>query len=190
MSTAVESAPWSRSASAFSRPAATSCCCVRASAAVALWRLPGSCFASSRSMTRRTPRSTASPRDTARLPLSPAKVCYMSTIRTAAFLAAALLADVSLGAQVAAPAKFSAEDMLKVVTASVQALTDDGRLVAITERRTLDNAETDNYRYGDPTFIAPAAVRFVVIDTTTKQRSYPLGDKLSNVRQVEFTRDG
>ena len=86
----------------------------------------------------------------------------MSTIRTAAILTVALLADVSIGAQVAAPAKFSAEDMLKVVTASVQALTEDGRLVAITERRTLDNAETDNYRYGDPTFIAPAAVRFVV----------------------------
>jgi dipeptidyl aminopeptidase/acylaminoacyl peptidase len=80
--------------------------------------------------------------------------------------------------------------MLKVVTASVQALSDDGRLVAIAERRGIDNAETDNYRYGDPTYIAPAAVRLVVIDTTTKQRSYPLGDKLSNVRQVEFTRDG
>ena len=80
--------------------------------------------------------------------------------------------------------------MLKVVTASVQALTDDGRLVAITERRTLDNAETDNYRYGDPTFIAPAAVRFVVIDTETGQRSLPLGDRLVNLRQAEFSRDG
>jgi dipeptidyl aminopeptidase/acylaminoacyl peptidase len=114
----------------------------------------------------------------------------MSTIRTAALLAAALLADTSIGAQVVAPAKFSAEDMLKVVTASVQALTDDGRLVAITERRTLDNAETDNYRYGDPTFIAPAAVRFVVIDTETGQRTLPLGDRLVNLRQAEFSRDG
>ena len=110
----------------------------------------------------------------------------MSSLRTAAFVAAALLADVSIGAQVAAPAKFSAEDMLKVVTASVQALTDDGRLVAITERRTLENAETDNYRFGDPTFIAPAAVRFVVIDTETGQRSLPLGDRLVNLRQAEF----
>ncbi len=114
----------------------------------------------------------------------------MSPIRIAGLLTAVVLLRLPLSAQVAAPPPFSAEDMLKVVTASVQALTEDGRLVAITERRTLDNAETDNYRYGDPTFIAPAAVRFVVIDTETGQRSYPLGDRLVNVRQAEFTRDG
>jgi dipeptidyl aminopeptidase/acylaminoacyl peptidase len=114
----------------------------------------------------------------------------MSPIRTAALLTAIVLVRVPLGAQVAAPPPFSAEDMLKVVTATVQALTEDGRLVAVTERRTLDNAETDNYRYGDPTFIAPAAMRFVVIDTETGQRSYPLGDRLVNVRQAEFARDG
>jgi dipeptidyl aminopeptidase/acylaminoacyl peptidase len=85
--------------------------------------------------------------------------------------------------------KFGAEDMLKVVSAAVQAFTDDGRYVAITERRTFDNAETNNYRYGDPTYIAPSAVRLVVIDTRSGQRSYPLGDKLSNVRQVEFSHD-
>src|SRR5262245_23035969 len=98
----------------------------------------------------------------------------MSMSRTAALAAAVLVAAPALSAQVAPPSKFSAEDMLKVVTASVQAMTDDGRLIAITERRTLDNAETDNYRYGDPTFVTPSAVRFVVIDTTTGQRSYPL----------------
>jgi dipeptidyl aminopeptidase/acylaminoacyl peptidase len=114
----------------------------------------------------------------------------MAIPRTAAVLTAALLAQTPMGAQVASPAKFSAEDMLKVVTATVQAMTDDGRLVAITERRTFDNAETDNYRYGDPTFLAPAALRFVVIDTTTGQRSYPLGDALVNLRQAEFSRDG
>ncbi|HKW00859.1 MAG TPA: prolyl oligopeptidase family serine peptidase [Vicinamibacterales bacterium] len=114
----------------------------------------------------------------------------MPTIRAAAILTAALLADASLGAQVATPAKFSAEDMLKVVTASVQALTDDGRLVAIVERKTLDNAETDNYRYGDPTYVAPSASKFVVIDTETGQRSLPLGDRLVNVRQAAFSRDG
>src|SRR6476659_10159932 len=110
--------------------------------------------------------------------------------RSASLLTVVLLSQVATSAQMAPAAKFSAEDMLKVVTASVQALTDDGRLVAITERRTLDNAETDNYRYGDPTFIAPAAVRFVVIDTETGQRTLPLGDRLVNVRQAEFSRDG
>lgn len=85
--------------------------------------------------------------------------------------------------------KFGADEMLKVVSATVQAFADDGRLVAITERRTFDNAETNNYRYGDPTYIAPSAVRLVVIDTRTGQRTYPLGDTLSNVRQVQFSHD-
>ncbi|TAK19417.1 MAG: S9 family peptidase [Acidobacteria bacterium] len=106
---------------------------------------------------------------------------------TAAVLAATLFTP-PVFAQSSAQ-KFSAEDMLKVVSATVQALTDDGRLVAITERRTWDNAETNNYRYGDPTFIAPSAVRLVVIDTRSGQRMYPLGDRLANVRQVDFSHD-
>jgi dipeptidyl aminopeptidase/acylaminoacyl peptidase len=107
--------------------------------------------------------------------------------RAASLLTVALLAHTSMGAQ---PARFTAEDMLKVVTASVQDLSDDGRLVAITERRTYDNAETDNYRYGDPTFVAPSALRLVVIDTRTGERRLPLGDVLANVRQSVFSRDG
>src|SRR5437016_9543708 len=91
-------------------------------------------------------------------------------------LLAVLLIQAATTAQVRPPAGFSAEDMLKVVSASVQAMSDDGRLVAVTERRTYDNAEVDNYRYGDPTYLAPSAVRFVVVDTATGQRFLPLGD--------------
>jgi hypothetical protein len=110
--------------------------------------------------------------------------------RSASLLTVVLLSHVATSAQVAPATKFSAEDMLKAVTASVQAMTDDGRLVAFTERRTFDNAETDNYRYGDPTYVAPSAVRFVVVDTETGQRWFPLGEQLINVRQAEFSRDG
>ena len=92
-----------------------------------------------------------------------------------------------LSAQVAV---FTAEDMLKVVTASVEDLTEDGRLVAIIERRTYDNAETDHYRYGDPTYLASSAVRLAVIDTATGARTLPLGDRLLNVRRAAFSRDG
>jgi dipeptidyl aminopeptidase/acylaminoacyl peptidase len=110
--------------------------------------------------------------------------------RAASLLTVVLLSHVATSAQVAPATKFSAEDMIKVVTASVQAMTDDAQLVAFTERRTFDNAETDNYRYGDPTYVAPSAVRFVVVDTETGQRWYPLGEQLINVRQAEFSRDG
>ena len=111
----------------------------------------------------------------------------MRTARAASLLTVVLLAHPSIGAQ---PARFTAEDMLKVVTASVLDLSEDGRHVVITERRTFDNAETDNYRYGDPTYVAPSALRLVVIDTRTGERRLPLGDVLTNVRQAVFSRDG
>ena len=85
---------------------------------------------------------------------------------------------------------FSAEEMLDVVSASVQDISEDGRLVALTERRTRDNATTDNYRYGDPTFLAPSAARLVVVDIESGKRLVPLGDRLLNIRQAAFSRDG
>ena len=107
--------------------------------------------------------------------------------RTASVLAAVLLAPVATGAQAD---RFTADDMLNVVTAAVQDLSEDGRYVVFTERRPRDNAATDNYRYGDPTFIAPSAVRLVVANLETGQRMLPLGDRLVNVRQAAFSRDG
>ncbi len=88
------------------------------------------------------------------------------------------------------PSRFMAEDMLKVVTASVLDFSEDGRFVAFTERRPADNAETDHYRYGDPTLLAPAAVRLVVVNADTGARLLPRGDRLLNIRQASFSRDG
>ena len=51
---------------------------------------------------------------------------------------------------------FTAEDMLKVATASVLDLSDDGRRVAVSVRRAYDNAEVDNRRFGDPTYLSPS----------------------------------
>ena len=107
--------------------------------------------------------------------------------RTASVLAAVLLAPVATGAQAD---RFTPDDMLNVVTASVQDVSEDGRFVALAERRTRDNAETDNYRYGDPTFIAPSAIRLVIVDLETGQRTLPMGDRLLNLRQAAFSRDG
>ena len=64
---------------------------------------------------------------------------------------------------------FTAEDMLKVATASVLDLAEDGsRAVAI---RTLEsNATTDHRRFGDPTYVAPSLVDVMVCDTRQPRR--------------------
>ena len=118
-------------------------------------------------------------------------VCAMTRTAIACLLVMSMAAPALRAWQPqAATASFSAEDMLKVVTASVLAMSDDGRLIAVSERRSYDNSESDHYRYGDPTYIAPSAVRLVVINTATGARTYPLGDRLAHVRQAAFSRDG
>jgi dipeptidyl aminopeptidase/acylaminoacyl peptidase len=88
-----------------------------------------------------------------------------------------------------APSVFTADDLLNVVTASVLDLSDDGRYAAVTTRRTRDNAETDNRRYGDPSYLSPSAVRLLVIDTETGRTQAPLAD-LSDIRQAAWSHDG
>jgi hypothetical protein len=44
------------------------------------------------------------------------------------------------------------EDTLKVQTATVLDLSEDGRFLVIGARRLYDNAETNHRRYGDPTY--------------------------------------
>jgi len=96
------------------------------------------------------------------------------------------------GAQVAgggAQAPLTAEDMLKVATASVLDVSDDGRRVAVTTRRTFDNAETNHRRYGDPSYVSPAAVRLVAIDTGSGVIREVLPD-LADIRQAAWSHDG
>jgi dipeptidyl aminopeptidase/acylaminoacyl peptidase len=108
----------------------------------------------------------------------------------AALLLFSLLGAMPALAQAPSPGSaFTAEDMLAITTVSVLDLSDDGRYVAVTERRTYDNAETDHRRYGDPTYLTPAAVRLVVIDTTTGARTVLFKD-LVNVREGAWSRDG
>lgn len=83
----------------------------------------------------------------------------------------------------------TAEDMLKVTTAQILDLSEDGRLVAIGARRTFDNAETNHRRYGDPTYFAPSMVELMVVNTQSGAVDR-VGKGLMNVRQAAFTRDG
>ena len=61
----------------------------------------------------------------------------------------------------------TAEDMLKVQTANVLDLSEDGRCVAIGVRRLIRQRRDDHRRYGDPTYFAPTMVDLQVIDTRT-----------------------
>jgi dipeptidyl aminopeptidase/acylaminoacyl peptidase len=106
----------------------------------------------------------------------------------AALLAVALRPVVQ--AQATQPATaFSAEEILKVTTAAVLDVSDDGRYVAYTTRRAIDNATTDHRRYGDPTYLAPSAVRLFVVDTTTAAATPVLPD-LADIRQAAWSRAG
>ena len=91
------------------------------------------------------------------------------------------------GAQQLAP--FTAEDMLKVATASVLDLSEDGARVAVTVRTLQDNAETDHRRFGDPTYVPATLVDLRVIDTKSGASERPF-KQLMNVRQGAWSRDG
>ena len=112
-------------------------------------------------------------------------------MRRVLMLAVALVALTS-GATIPAAqqlAPFTAEDMLKVATASVLDLSEDGTRVAVTVRTLQDNAETDHRRFGDPTYAAPVLVDLRVIDTRSGASERPF-KQLMNVRQAAWTRDG
>ena len=84
---------------------------------------------------------------------------------------------------------FTAEDMLKVASVSISDMTDDGRLLSAIVRRSFDNAETDNYRYGDPTYVGPSRVTLLVIDTSAGTTQTPFKG-LTSVRQTAWSHDG
>ena len=106
------------------------------------------------------------------------------------YAAALLIAAATLTApQAQSLDPITAEDTLKVTTAQVLDLSEDGRFVAIGARRLYDNAETNHRRYGDPTYFAPAMVEVQVINTRTGAAD-KIGTGLMNVRQAAFTRDG
>jgi dipeptidyl aminopeptidase/acylaminoacyl peptidase len=104
----------------------------------------------------------------------------------------ALLVTVALArptAQAPSTTPFSAEDLLKVSTVSVLDLSDDGARAAVAIRRTLDNADTDNYRSGDPTYVAPSRVQLQIVDTRSGARQVPFKGLVS-VRQTAWSHDG
>jgi dipeptidyl aminopeptidase/acylaminoacyl peptidase len=93
----------------------------------------------------------------------------------------------SVAAQPAAA--FTAEDMLKVASLSILDASEDGRRVAVSIRRQLDNETTDHRRYGDPSYLAPSRVTLQIIDARSGSVDAPFKE-LVNVRDVAWSRNG
>ena len=110
---------------------------------------------------------------------------YLHRTALTAALSAASVAVLSTQA----PREFTAEDILKVSTASVLDLSDDGRRAAVSVRRSYDNAEADHRRYGDPTYLTPLRVKLLVVDTQTGAAQTPFTDLIS-LRQAAWSHDG
>ena len=113
-------------------------------------------------------------------------------MRICSFLLLGLLA-LPAGATAQSPSgakvPFTVDDITRVTTSTVLDLSDDGRRVAVAARRLADNAEVDNVRYGDPTYVSPSWVRLLVVDTATGITQTPFKD-LVNIQQASWSRDG
>jgi dipeptidyl aminopeptidase/acylaminoacyl peptidase len=110
----------------------------------------------------------------------------MRTFCLAVAVTAVLLAPQS-SAQ--SPVPFTAADMLKVTTASVLDLSEDGARVAVALRKLEDNATTDHRRYGDPTYV-PSNLVDVVVYETRHGSSDRVFTQPMTVRQAAWSRDG
>jgi dipeptidyl aminopeptidase/acylaminoacyl peptidase len=67
-------------------------------------------------------------------------------------------------------AGYTVEDILDARNASVADLSADGRWLAVTVAALRDRIGTDNHRWGDPTYVAPARTLVQVIDTRSGER--------------------
>lgn len=87
------------------------------------------------------------------------------------------------------PRGFTPDDALDVQTLSVEDVTPDGGLVAVTIRTHRDRLNVDHFRFGDPTYVAPSLERLAVIDTRTGAE-IPVFDDRVQVDDVAFSPDG
>jgi dipeptidyl aminopeptidase/acylaminoacyl peptidase len=105
----------------------------------------------------------------------------------ALIVACSLVQAIPAASQSLAP--FTAGDLLDVTTLAILDLSEDGRRVAATTRRLRDNATTDHRRFGDPSYVAPASLELLVIDTTSGAIDRPFSNR-RHIRQASFSRDG
>jgi dipeptidyl aminopeptidase/acylaminoacyl peptidase len=84
----------------------------------------------------------------------------------------------------AASAAFTVEDLLDVVNTNVADLSDDGRWIVATSASLRDRIGVDNYRFGDPTYLAPSVADVWIIETQTgkAQKLFPSKRQVQGLR--------
>jgi dipeptidyl aminopeptidase/acylaminoacyl peptidase len=97
-----------------------------------------------------------------------------------------LLAAAPLRAQ---QTSFTMQDVLDVASASVADMSEDGRWAVITTATLRDRVGVDNYRYGDPTYVAPGVADVALVNLRTGERRALFPEK-TQVRGVRFSPDG
>jgi dipeptidyl aminopeptidase/acylaminoacyl peptidase len=84
---------------------------------------------------------------------------------------------------------FTVDDLLDVTNISVADVSDDGRWVAATAASLRDRIGIDNYRFGDPSYVAPTSADVLIIDTQTGKSQKLFAEK-RQVRQLKWSPDG
>jgi dipeptidyl aminopeptidase/acylaminoacyl peptidase len=126
-------------------------------------------------MRRRTRLNTPHPRR-ARRPFAPATLILA-------------LALVLAAAPAATQSAFTVDDVLTVNTSRVLSLSEDGRWAVVAVASLEDRLGTDNYRFGDPTYVPPIVADVRVVDTRTNQ-DQPLFDGKVRIQTAEWSPDG
>jgi dipeptidyl aminopeptidase/acylaminoacyl peptidase len=98
-----------------------------------------------------------------------ALLCFLITAATQPLAAAAQ--------SVLQEDRYTLQDVLDSPTSSAGALSPDGRWLVVTTSALRDRIGTDNYRFGDPTYIAPGVALLSVVDTRTGDARRIFSDK-------------
>lgn len=91
--------------------------------------------------------------------------------------------------QNADPSTFTVDDMLDVVNLRIADLSDDGRWLALAAATQRDRIGIDNYRFGDPTYIAPSLADIWIVDLQTAEKRRLLAAR-SQVQSLKWSPDG
>jgi len=108
-----------------------------------------------------------------------------ATLSAILFLSATLAA--STAAQ-SASSTFTIDDLFGVANITVADLSDDGRWAAATSGSLRDRIGIDNYRFGDPTYIAPFLSDIWIIDTQSGKSQRLFAEK-RQVRSLRWSPD-